>query len=324
MKRYFLIFITYGILLGCVKTLDIPAPAYVKKVVVTGILSPNDSLTVSLQYNLKADAKDSLYPIITNATVTFYENNVLLGEAKNYNNGLYRLNYSPKEGRKYKVMISVPDYGELEAEETLPISKEMTVVTSENKGNNPNNNPNFTATFRSAEAKANYWLSLYQDDYSSKWNDPNCSKYSGRPVPPSCKFIYYLSAAFNRFATNSYLSDRFNAEYDPLTGFYTYSRFMRIDNSKIKNQEVIIDFTASNPLPKSAKNNESVYLRLLITGTGFDQYLKSAIAANFNKPADAYGNIGNPFAEPIPIYSNIKNGIGVFGAVIEKQVKIQL
>jgi Domain of unknown function (DUF4249) len=223
------------------------------------------------------------------------------------------------------VMISVPEYGELEAEETMPISKQMNVVTSENKGNNPNNNPDFKANLYSAQADDNYWLSLYQDDYTYKPSPSHCKNHP-IPYPPEC-FLEnrrILYAASNHFATNSYLPDRFNAVYDPLTGFYTYSRFMRIDNSKIKNQEVIIDFTASNPLPKSEKYNESVYLRLLITGTGFDQYLKSAIAANFNKPADAYGNIGNPFAEPIPIYSNIKNGIGVFGAVIEKQVKIQL
>lgn len=307
---------------GCVKPLEVPGPAFSKKAVLNGTVRLNTYLSITLHYNLKIDVVDSLYPAIDNATVNFYENDKLIGKATYSNEGKYILNYVPEQGYTYKVVADIPDYGRLEASEWMPITPEFGVNISERKDYNPNRNPDLIAQISSITPKTLCWLSVYQTTYTIKPTPREiCSNRPPGPLPPECQVVYILRPETNFFATNSGLIDRFNGFYDSVNGTYVYKQFMRIDNTLKQGDNVELLFTLSNPTPKNSEKGEALYIRMLTVGPTYDQYLKSALASSFNQPADAYGDVNNPFAEPIPVFSNVKNGIGIFGALIEQEFK---
>lgn len=322
--KQILILLSVTFLWSCVKPLDVPEPAFVRKVVLLGILQPSNNITVSLHYNLKADSKDSLYPVVKDAFVKFYEDNRLIGTAKDISrDGLYFIDYFPKQGYTYKVVAEIPNFGIVEAAEVMPTSHSINVQVSERKENNPNRNPDITVGSTQRIGSNAHWFSVYMLLETFRTKPQYCFNRTDGQILPECVLAEILAILPNIFTTNSTFIDRFNAFYDSGSGAYTYSRFMRLDNAKISAvNNFQFTFSLRNSTPKRSDKGEAIYLRYLIMGRGLDLYFKSALAANYNRPADAYGNINNPFAEPIPIYSNIKNGIGVWGGMIETEYKI--
>ncbi len=51
----------------------------------------------------------------------------------------------------------------------------------------------------------------------------------------------------------------------------------------------------------------------------YDRYIKTAITAISNRLVNNNGALNNPFYEPTNVYSNVQNGLGILGAVNNRQ-----
>jgi hypothetical protein len=58
-----------------------------------------------------------------------------------------------------------------------------------------------------------------------------------------------------------------------------------------------------------------LYLYVMNVSRAYDRYMKTAITAIKNRFADDDGGLNNPFYEPINVYSNVENGLGILGSV---------
>lgn len=79
-----------------------------------------------------------------------------------------------------------------------------------------------------------------------------------------------------------------------------------------------IDFSYVNQVRK----DEQAFVYVYTMSDAYDSYLKSAINAYQNRLFDSSGAISNPFAEPTPVYSNIKNGLGIWAAYSIERISL--
>ncbi|OZI07722.1 hypothetical protein BWI93_13105 [Siphonobacter sp. BAB-5385] len=310
--------------IACTKILEIPGPIFKPKPVLVGVLHPDSSLSVRLF--MSREAKDtSGYKPITSSTVTFSEDNIALGKAVHAGDGFYVLTVEPKEGHTYKVQAEIPTYGIVEAEDFLPAFPSYTVTVGDRNSLNANSNPDITLQFKKTD-KAYYWIGI------------NATKLSHR-APQECRNIIstggalnseckkYLEKESNYVSSRSAVFDMFNGSFDELHSYYSFSSLARLLPEFVKDyQQPEVTFSLTNQggswtSPSSAEEN---VLELTVAGLAFDQYLKTSLFSLENQLVDSQGKLQNPFAEPTSASSNVKNGLGIFGARNGKYILLKL
>lgn len=282
--------------MSCVKVIDLPSKSFKPQVVVVGILNPDSLLSVRLSYSQRPDTLIK-YQAINEAKVLFYEDETLIGELTQGRNGLFQLNYKPLSGKKYGLKISVVNQDDIFAEDIVPPRPIASIFKSPNNPNNPNSNPDYKLQIRSS-LSSHYWIGAYS------------SVVYNIVTPDLLTFKFPSHLNLNIISNNPYL-DRFNSFFDGLSGRYNFGDPVRIDMTTFRLEaNALIDFSTTNKIPRDQKGFIYVYS----VSDNYDQYLKSAIMSYQNRLFDSSGAFNNPFAEPTPIYSNIKNGLGIWAA----------
>jgi len=303
-------------LMGCEKTLSIDGPPYQRKAVLTGLLFPDSTLSIQLTYTAPANTT-AAYETITDARVQFFDDGQLLGTSTHRGQGFYRLAVLPQPGHTYRVVADVPGgYGQLSAEDQMPARPSGQLVVDKQATGNPNNNPDFKLTLQPRDATTPYWFSFYVTKEETVFSD-DCATLPGQPQTRPCTGSYLLRSQRNYILTDSGYLDRFNAVYDALTGTYIFSAFTRYDPAAVLGKPVELTFTTYNQLayPDNRGNDDVNTVDLLAVGPNYDRFLRSVLTAQMNQITDSNNLLNNPFAEVTPIYTNVKGGLGVFGAV---------
>jgi hypothetical protein len=300
MNAVFKIVCLVGLILGsttsCVKVIDIPTEAFRPQVVVRGTLNPDSLLSVQLSYSLRPDTAIKYQPI-NEAKVLFYENDALIGNLAQGKNGLFRLNYKPVRGRKYGIKVQVANREEVSAEDVIPQRPITSLRKLDISPDNPNANPNLELRIGKNNA-SNHWFSAYTPQVLTL-------------VSPDLQTTIFPMVNYLNILSNSPYLDRFNSFFDGFVGRYTFGDPVRID-MRLYNltPNAYIDFSFNNQV----KKGEQAFVYVYTMSDTYDRYLKSAITAYQNRLFSSSGAINNPFAEPSPVYSNIKNGVGIWAA----------
>ena len=270
---------------GCTKIISIPYPDYEKKVILTGILNPDSIISVQLFNTLPAVSNDSIFPPITNAKVLCYENNKLLGEMKYAQNGYYRLlKNKPQPLKKYRIEAMVNDLV-VSAEDSVPSSMNYNAVITAPIPNSRNNNPE--VIFDKASTTTPVYTWLFVGLYNS----------------------FYRRLQATSMASDSPFLDTFNANSDS-NGKKAFSG----EATRIKPEFMTaLQFTFA-PYNQLFRDS-TLYVQVSTVSKNYDVYLKSSINAYQNRFTDKNGELNNPFFEPVKIYSNVKNGVGILGAI---------
>lgn len=303
-------------LFGCEKTLDIPGPLYQKQVVITGLLQPDSVIAIRLTYTAPTNTT-AAYEQIVNAQVALFDDGQLLGSLLYRDKGLYSIESYPKPGHTYRVVANVVGYGQVSAEDRMPAKPISQLRVDTLATGNPNNNPNFYVRWQPNDATTTHWLSFYVGKVSLAWPNDDCQRYVNKVIPPECNFVYVLQRAQNYIVTNSVDLDHFNGAYDSFSGSYTYAGFARFNSDMVLGKPVELRFTTYNQTAKvkNRKEGESNIVDLFAAGPSFDKFLRSVIQSKRNQITGSDDVLNNPFAEVTPIYSNVKGGLGIFGAV---------
>lgn len=305
---------------GCEKVLDIAGPAYKRQVVLVGLLQPDSAISVRLVINSPANQLNH-YDSIENATVTFYENNHVMGVITSGRKGNYQLTKKPKVGSVYRVEAMVPDYGQLVAQDSLPGLAPARLTDNGPNSANPNNNPDFTLSWQPSPSSGRYWLSAYVLQVRMVLG-PGCPANVNGLLPPGCTFVDKLETTYDYVLTNNILADRFSASYDSYRGAYSYGGLLRMLPDYLGSQPAEFTFTLVNQFPpqKNRKPGEGLMFDFLIAGPQYDRFLKSAVQSAQNRVLTSEDVLSNPFAEITPVYSNVTNGQGIFGAMSRQRI----
>lgn len=308
-------------LLSCERVIDSVGPTYMKKAVLTGLLQPDSLIRVQLTYSGRPN-EQSAYEAIENAVVLFYENGQRMEQAKQVKAGLYEINTKPTVGNTYRVIVDIPGYGRLEAEDVLPNLPKVVLRVSEPKSDNPNGNPDFTLSWKTERIQSTYWLSAYVRKERMTLG-PGCPPNVNGVLPPGCSFVNVLDTEYNYIVSNSLYPDRFDAYYDSFAGGYLYKGLLRFNPDNLLSSDSIeFSFTLANQFPSKErrKTGEGLYYDFMIVGPNYDRYLKTSVQAYQNRVRNAEDALNNPFAEVTPVFSNVRNGLGVFGALSRARI----
>jgi hypothetical protein len=251
------------------------------------ILNPDSTIKATLSLS-QSISKNYSFKKVNNALITLTQNGQPFGTLQNKGDGIYSLDSKPKEGSYYEITVQTKEYESLHAETKIPekphITYKLTDTIKHQYGVEIYYFYSNTITINDHPGNNQYWL------------------YS----------IFYLRGNGYRFrlgydVVDSPLIDDFNKQIDatfPLG--YDYLYYLKIKDTENDGQALSIS------LP--SRDRDSYFI--MDTDEHYDKYLKSTIKQRMNDDDHLL------FNEPVQIYSNIENGLGIFGSAAITSFKL--
>ncbi len=249
---------------------------------VNSILNPDSTVRLTLSYTRPIDSNQAFKPI-EDANISLFEDHKLWGILTHSENGNYELNKTPSIGKTYQLEIYIPD--------ELPISAETTI---------PSRLTIDTLALGTTYADDFYptglrWITAYT--ITSKEKLFRCWNYEIYKDNPDYDYFYFQAGL-------SYLSpyaDNFNRQTDQVYKLGFYYHFYVRQSNEIKAGSGI-SFTKSN----LNKYSIDYYFS---ADEHYDKYMKSRIQSWI---ISEWNDL--PFNEPVQLYSNVTNAMGIFGS----------
>lgn len=275
-----LIFLICSLLfLGCQTVVDIDIPVSARKLVINSINNPDSTwrATITLSRHI---LDESPFIVPTNAFVTVIDpiNNAVVDQLQfSSTSGAYLGLFKPEVDKEYMLRVIVPGYETVEAVGSIPVQVPITKI---------------------------------EIDSSSVYNDP--SGLSSVKIhfsdPPSKKNFYKLS-----FESHHYWV------YNQDTIWNSYDVYFEVDDPTLKsnftNGNLFVadtffegkNHTLSVKIPHyfNSGNTQSLSVKLLSLS---EDYFRYATTLNLQQSTS-----GDPFSQPVQVYTNIRNGLGIFG-----------
>jgi hypothetical protein len=304
MKSIIRFIVTIGLLLfnSCSKETELEIPYSGDKMVVKSFLFTDQPVKVELSKSRPLDS--GLVTFIRDATIKFYENNIYIEDlVSNHYYYVSPSDYTCKAGAEYSIYIYHDNFGSAEASITIPDPVPIKVVDTFSLKKR--------YTWRSLDpyefGEETFFLSGLRPVLCTKIeiNDPAGEKnYYILDVdnpPVEVEFpepgVYSFPASYD---SEEEIIDGWIANINYQLGYLiTLSAYF---SDKIFNGENLV-FTIF--ILKNEIALRRIYIKLYSISEGYYNYIKSLQEWNKNKD--------NPFAEPVIIYSNIVNGIGILG-----------
>lgn len=315
MKNFFhLILISFLICTACELTIDVGDDLdYQDQLVIGALLRPDSAIRVSVarsQFILEEQRFDQPSRLqVTDATVRVYENGILLGETSESSSlefetfARYSFPFSAVSGRTYRIEVERSGYPTATAEET--ISQETAVATISNLNTNGTFDQfggyvdiDFTVELEDPLGDDYYQIVLFGETQEPYFFDTDTGFVE---VTDSLRTVRYeLYTETNSVAVEEYLYNQLIFD----------DRLFNGSNFSIRCES---DFWFQNGVfevePKLViqvnKLSESYYN--YITTTELQSWLD-----------------GDPFAEPVQIYSNVEGGLGFLGSYTSVLIEVPI
>ena len=272
------------ILHSCEMIVDIDLPEQEPVMVINAIIEADKPLIVNVSKSIGIFDTTKQYNI-ENAIVEIYENGNYKEKLNYTKDGNYISNLViPKNGNKYKVIASAPGYQEVSAETDIPFNdvKVSNIIIKDSVNFNLNNIVNGITT----EASVSFTI-----------HDPPETNYYNLEMT-------YIDSS-NQIEYSIYISVS-DSKLEILNNYENLLFIDRSFNGKDIRIEVFFNSYYLN-LPEYYSSGEPPpYILFNISTVSHEFYLykKTSLEQSLS--------IDNPFAEPAPVYSNIKNGLGIF------------
>lgn len=276
-------------LVSCIE--EVPIGEHLDRIVtVNCLLTPDEDVqTVDIKYSGKMSERSLFFPLVQEAKVSLYEDGTLIGEFQKRYSSQWILEFRPTGGKTYRLEVEVPGEEPIHAETTMPFPAPV------EKGEYLQ--PKTWKQYVQNTSAQPYWIFIL-DSYSDMED-------------------YRL---VEEIATNHPFVDNFNSVGQIIYSYYgtghfpEHRRYLRISES-----------TLDEPLRflvEGDQNNSLVYFRAV--SSDYDLYLKSSL-----EKAYCYldPNGYTSWFEENVVYSNIRGGLGIFGAytdVVFRQISYPL
>lgn len=265
-------------IISCEKDLKTDIPI-TPKLCFNCILNPDSLIRGSLSLS-QSISEDSTFRKVDHAVIELRKDGQMIGTMQNSESGIYSLDIKPSSGSLYEIRINAEGFSTLTA---------STVVPQKPSVNYKLDNPEY----QDHGAYSSYYI--YRITYA-------IDDESG----PNRYWLYKTRLQYTAWITvlyyydvNSSLIDNFNKVTDAVDKLgYHYAYFLRINDTGLDGKTL----TFSDKMI----NKENIYL--MDVDVNYDKYLKSTIKQDLNNSESLL------FNEPVQIYSNIENGLGIFGS----------
>lgn len=300
MKKFLFTFLVASFFFSCQKVLELDAETTTPKIVVNSLFSTNQEWSVNVSKSSNV-LENQFLEDIPNATVTILDENDNLIHALVYNGFDGFVGSSPvfpSPNQRYKVNVSAPGFRSVSASDFSPLAVPIVRLDTSSGISTSSGEieKSITVTFQDPGSTDNYYgLELDLERYLRTFNS-STGEYD-------TAFLYTQSV--NISSTNPSLD---NGGGD---GFLTTLNFT--DNLfDGRQQSIKISYFSYETFTPEEFWVRKVRLLSL-----------SESSYKFSKTYAAYLNSsGNPFAEPIQVFTNVSNGFGIFGGQSISEIKL--
>ncbi|HIP37560.1 MAG TPA: DUF4249 domain-containing protein [Crocinitomix sp.] len=300
-RKLYLIIPIIVLLLACEKEIIIDQGEYAPKVTLNCLLNPiSDTIELTLSESRDMLYDKSTFPPITGANVTITDNGVNIGAFTELPDGKYILPYTVIPNHTYSIQVTNTKFNDVKATTIVPSPASLMAFNVELGSVENNLKANISVIFQDEANVNNY--------YGFSFERIDTNKYES---PPSYPGYEYHPPYPNRY----FCSSDINIEYPEkdIEGDVCSDLILLTDLSFDGQQ---YQFNCSNSYYIYYNGNQNyddttfyTKIKLFLKTYNYDYYLYS-LSLNLFKY-----NYGNPFAEPVRIYSNIEGGYGIFGSL---------
>ena len=308
MKKRIIIFLIFLIAVSCTKTIDFDDEGYANQVVVKSILSTDNYFISSIAKSGSILVNRQSNPPVE-GSMDLYEDGNLIRQFPNQLGGFSASDIKPKAGKTYRMVIS-SDGKMLEAETTIP-NKTIVISVDTTSVKSYNNLRNILIKMKIKDPEGDdyyrivfMWetISYLQDSKGGRKYYRSYTQSGIASDDPVFKSVYNNFGEeiidgpgndYNIFPDTYFNGKEYSVRFRTTPGYYgnTYSFGSYGTQIYVRNE---------------------IHIQKL--SKDFYNYLKYLKLYRFYHD--------NPFAEPVPIYSNVKNGIGIF-AGYNDEVKLE-
>lgn len=258
------------------------------KVVVNCLLTTDENQCLTLVY-AKTLNNGLYYEPVNEAVVELFKNDVPVGVFTKTGSRTWSIAHRSIPGAVYNLVVTIPNRQLIVATTTMPAEPVVSFIRE----------TTYKKFFEQDNQLSPQWMFALNSDFGPRWEDPLVEPL----INASDKLI-------ENIATNHTFADRFNqfGNLNDIIGseasLPAYSFYIRVNPATVK--ETFELEAGFSPQCFVVFRNASIE---------YDAYLKSSfqkmrIYADENDPAAWF--------DENEVYSNIKNGIGIFGAYYDK------
>lgn len=281
LKTLFCILIAGIMISSCEKILDVDLPDSDRRIVINSIFNTDSVFEVNLSKSLHVlDNNQMLF--LPGASMKLYENDVFIDSLIYIENGNYTTDdFFPSAGKKYRLEVDYLGLNHASAENSIPDDIEILSVDTMSVKRNDENKIKCTLKFKDPSGSNYYVLKAYRyfryDNYELGTTDSSFS-------------YIYIDSDDPVIDTDGGLMGEIIFT-DELFNDKEYNLYLYISEWDVCNYDMSSD-------------SAYVYFQLRSVSPEYFYYTKSL--------NQYYNTHGNPFSEPVQVYSNVKNGFGIF------------
>jgi hypothetical protein len=323
---WFILFISFS---SCEKTIEFKGETSDPKLVVYSVITEDSIISIYLTASRPVTVFEDKVQRIDNAEVNLYIDGAF-AEKLNYkpsltSHELYELSQyisesvTPEPGKIYSIEVSVPGYSTVSAQcqlpEIIPILNLDTVTVFISEYDYSYSSLETKLRFRDPPGVENYYrlvtrskLGIYQGDKSIPYSNEN---------PVRILHSYEYQAA----STNDPLL--VNREDENLIGDGIWNEYYIFSDELISGKEYDLSFAFQNYSYDNYGGLDPAYYEFRINNIQLQSisrelylYLKSTTAHR--------AVMDDLFSEPVLVYSNVENGIGIFAAYSASNTQIKI
>lgn len=287
------------LLASCEKTINVNVPPYAHKLVVNCNTMTGDELFISVSKSAQIkDRKNHPDLVINDAVVKLYIDGAY-AETLNYDSAQgYQSGHYTHAGGVYTIKVSAAGYDDVAATVTAPPAVAITGITRvpyARKDQDGNEQDALTLTFSDPPVAGDYYIIKVNGIMDS---------------------TFYYNSNFCVNSPDAGVETNASDLVDANTCLDNNGIFLRDDLFNGQRKELKL-YVQSMVIQPQYNGVDSVYasIELLHVTEAYFRYLKS------NKVADESN--GNPFSEPVNVYSNITNGLGIFAIVSRDGMQVK-
>ncbi|WP_177428255.1 DUF4249 domain-containing protein [Candidatus Venteria ishoeyi] len=273
---------------SCEKFIDYDVPEHEPRLVVISGFQPAEPWSVFVSHSLSSFDNDN-YSQIHNADVTVNSVDGSYSEKLIYSNmsNRYYSTEIPEEGREYEILVSTSRYPTASSTNKIPEAATILSLDTVEGYHNGDFTLDFELTFSNSSAEENFFIVQLYTIESYSWKD-------------EFQNLIYIQ------------SDDPNVEQVGEDDYGDDMLFLK--DQSFDGREYTLRFYTPEYFSPNYGKSAQFRVKVLTSSEEFYRYQKSSKQYNYSND--------NPFAQPVQIYSNIENGIGVFGGYSVSEIDL--
>ena len=282
MKNYIALLFFASMLIGCETVVDVDIPLSERRLVVNSLSNPDSiwNVSIALSRHVLDNSNRFEIPATSSVTITDLANNMMVEQLKlSQDDFRYKGSFKPEVEKEYLLKVVTPRYGTVEAVGYIPAKVAMDKVEIDNTNLSPDGMASVKIHFKDPASKKDFYrLTIIEEGF----------------------YVNFFTKDTIRYRRPAY----FEVDDPALKSNFNFGNELLVDDTFFDGDNYVLAIKISSHLTHPG----NPFPATLILSTLSEAYYRYSTTRNLQLSTD-----GDPFAQPVLVYNNIQNGLGIFG-----------